>query len=95
MSAANRKRQKNTKPKLSNIQKIRMIEETIEREIRPSLKQDGGNIDLIDVVGNRVIVATRGACAVCKASQLTLKGFVEYKLRELVSPDLVVEEEPS
>jgi len=83
-----------TKPKLSNIQKIRMIEEAIDKEIRPSLKQDGGNIDLIDVIGNRVIVATRGACAVCKASQLTLKGFVEYKLRELVSPDLVVEEEP-
>jgi len=82
-----------TKSKLSNIQKIRMIEETIDKEIRPSLKQDGGNIDLIDVIGNRVIVATRGACAVCKASQLTLKGFVEYKLRELVSPDLVVEEE--
>jgi NifU-like protein len=86
---------KEPKPKLSNIQKIRMIEETIEREIRPSLKQDGGNIDLIDVIGNRVIVATRGACATCQASQLTLKGFVEYKLRELVSPDLVVEEEPS
>jgi NifU-like protein len=81
--------------KLTNIQKIKMIEETIEREIRPSLKQDGGNVDLIDVIGNRVIVATRGACATCKASQFTLKGLVEYKLREFVSPDLVVEEEPS
>ena len=40
------------KPQLSNIQKIRMIEETIEREIRPSLKHDGGDIELIDVVGN-------------------------------------------
>jgi len=81
--------------KLTNIQKIKMIEETIEREIRPSLKQDGGNVDLIDVIGNRVIVATRGACATCKASQFTLKGLVEYKLREFVSPDLVVDEEPS
>ncbi len=79
-------------PRLTNIQKIRMIEETIDREIRPSLKHDGGDIDLIDVVGNRVLVATRGACAVCQASQLTLKGFVESKLRELVSPELVVEE---
>jgi len=79
--------------KLTNIQKIKMIEETIEREIRPSLKQDGGNVDLIDVIGNRVIVATRGSCATCKASQFTLKGLVEYKLREFVSPDLVVEEE--
>lgn len=83
------------KPKLSNIQKIKLIEETIEREIRPSLKHDGGDIDLIDVIGNRVIVATRGACATCKASQVTLKGFVESKLQEFVSPDLVVEEEAS
>ena len=81
------------KPKLTNLQKIRLIEETIEREIRPSLKHDGGDIDLIDVVGNRVIVATRGACSTCKASGITLKNFVEYRLKELVSPDITVEEE--
>jgi NifU-like protein len=80
------------RPKISNIQKIRMIEEAIDREIRPSLKHDGGDIELIDVVGNRVLVATRGACAACQASQQTLKGFVEFKLRDLVSPELVVEE---
>ncbi len=72
-----------------------MIEETLEREIRPSLKHDGGDIELIDVIGNRVIVATRGACATCKASDITLKNFVEHRLKELVSPDLVIEEVPS
>lgn len=80
------------RPKLSNLQKIRMIEETLEREIRPSLKHDGGDIELIDVIGNRVLVATRGTCAVCKASEQTLKNFVEAKFRELVWPELVVEE---
>jgi len=80
------------KPKLSNIQKIRKIEEILEREIRPSLQHDGGDIELVDVIGNRVLVATRGACAVCRASQQTLKNFVEIKLRELVWPELVVEE---
>jgi NifU-like protein len=84
-----------SKQKLTNIQKIRLIEETLEREIRPSLKHDGGDIELIDVIGNRVIVATRGACATCKASDITLKNFVEHRLRELVSPDLVIEEVPS
>jgi len=84
-----------SKQKLTNIQKIRMIEETLAREIRPSLKHDGGDIELIDVIGNRVIVATRGACATCKASDITLKNFVEHRLRELVSPDLVIEEVPS
>ena len=81
-----------TRPKLSNIQKIKMIEETIDREIRPALQQDGGDLELIDVVGNRVLVATRGACASCAASQLTLKQVVEAKLRELVWPELEVEE---
>jgi NifU-like protein len=81
-----------TRPKLSNIQKIKMIDETIEREIRPSLKHDGDDIELIDVIGNQVLVATRGTCASCQASELTLKSFVESKLHELVWPQLVVEE---
>jgi NifU-like protein len=80
------------RPKLTNVQKIRMIEETIEREIRPSLRQDGGDIELIDVVGDRVMVATRGACASCLAAHVTMKDFVEAKLRELVWPDLQVQE---
>ena len=71
---------------------IQVIEETIEREIRPSLKNDGGDIELIDVIGNRVLVATRGACATCKASDITLKHFVEAKLRDFVSPELEIEE---
>ena len=81
-----------TKPRLTNLQKIRMIEETIDREIRPSLRQDGGDVDIIDIIGNRVLVATRGACATCKAADITLKHFVEHRLRELVSPDITVEE---
>ena len=78
--------------RMSNIQKIRLIEETLEREIKPVLKQDGGDIDLVDVEGNRVQVKLRGACSSCSASRLTLEAFVEKKLREFVLPELVVEE---
>jgi NifU-like protein len=80
--------------KLTNIQKIRLIEETLEREIKPELKKDGGDIDLIDVDGDRVFVKLRGACATCSVSQVTLKHYVEAKLHELVTPELVVEEVP-
>ena len=80
------------RPALSNMQKIKKIEETIVNEISPSLKQDGGNIELVDVIGNRVLVKMQGSCATCKASQQTLKNFVEAKLREMVWPELVVEE---
>jgi len=79
-------------PKLTNIQKIRLIEETLEREITPTLKKDGGDIALIDVDGNRVMVKLRGTCASCTKSELTLKHYVESKLRELVAPELDVEE---
>ncbi len=78
--------------KLTNIQKIKMIEETFEREIKPALKKDGGDIELIDVDGNIVFVRLRGMCASCSKSQVTLKQYVETKLRELVSSKLVVEE---
>lgn len=77
---------------LTNIQKIKLIEQTLEREIKPALNQDGGDIELIDVSGNVVQVRLRGTCATCKKSQITLKNYVEAKLRELVTPEIQVEE---
>jgi NifU-like protein len=47
--------------KLSNIQKMKIIEEVIDREI-PAVKKDGGDIELIDIDGDRVVIAFR-ACA--------------------------------
>jgi len=44
------------------------------------------------VDGDKVYVRLLGTCASCKISQVTLKDYVENKLRELVAPDLVVEE---
>jgi len=78
------------KQKLTNIQKMKLIEETIEREIRPALRTDGGDIDLIDIEGNKVIVTLRGTCSSCPSSNFTLKGLVEGKLREFVSNDIEV-----
>jgi len=59
---------------LTNIQKIKMIEDVLEREIRPTLRKDGGDIELIDVDGDFVTVSLRGACVSCPKSQTTLKG---------------------
>jgi len=78
--------------KLTNLQKIKLIEETMDREIRPSLKQDGGDIDLVDVEGDKVYVGFRGTCSSCPSSEFTLKGYVQEKLREFVSPEIEVEE---
>jgi len=79
-------------PHMTNIEKIRQIETILEREIKPSLRKDGGDIDLVDFSDNRVMVRLYGTCSSCSASQNTLKNYVEAKLRELVSPELFVEE---
>ncbi len=82
------------KPKrMTSLQKIKKIEEVLEREIRPGLRKDGGDIELVDVDGDFVIVALRGACKSCHKSQTTIKEYVEKKLRELVLESLIVEEE--
>jgi len=62
------------------------------REIKPALNQDGGDIELIDVDGDRVLVKLTGRCAACAMSQVTLKDYVQSKLQELVDRELVVEE---
>ncbi|MCB2225327.1 MAG: Fe-S cluster assembly protein NifU [Desulfarculaceae bacterium] len=80
------------KKPLSNIQKMKLIEQTLEREVRPALKADGGDIELIDIDGDNVMVSLRGRCSSCAASAATLGQFVQSKLREFVSDDLKVQE---
>lgn len=59
-------------------------------DIRPSLQNDGGDIEFISLVGDVVNVRLVGACAGCPMSQMTLKQGVERYLRESVSPTLTV-----
>ena len=79
--------------KLTNIQKMQLIQQTINEQIRPALRAHGGNIELIDIEGNKVIVAFRGMCAQCKLAEFTMRDVVEAKLKEYVSEELFVEED--
>ncbi len=79
--------------RLTNIRKIQLIQQTINEHIRPALRAHGGDIELVDVEGNKVIVAFRGMCAQCRMAEFTMKDVVQSKLREFVSQDLLVEED--
>jgi len=79
--------------RMTNIQRIQLIQQTINEQIRPALRAHGGNIELIDVEGNKVTVAFRGMCAQCRLTEFTMKDVVEAKLREFVSEELFVEED--
>lgn len=77
--------------RMTTLQKIKKIEAVLEREIKPVLRKDGGDIELVDVDGDFVLVSLRGACTSCAKSQTTLKEYVEKKLREQVLESLIVE----
>ena len=80
-----------TRP-MSNIQRMQNVMRVLDEDIRPRLAQDGGDIELVDMEGTKVVVAMRGACSSCRASQLTIKDLVEKTLREQVDPAINVVE---
>ena len=77
---------------LTNVQRMQKVMAVLEESVRPRLKQDGGDIELVDIDGKTVSVALRGMCTSCPSSRLTIEGLVEKALREQVEPDLVVKE---
>lgn len=77
---------------LSNVQRMQLVMHTLDEMVRPRLKQDGGDVELIDIDGLVVTVALRGMCLACPSSKLTLEGLVQETLRDHVDPDIIVRE---
>ena len=93
LGAREAKRQPAARPrKLTNIQRIQMVQKVIDEEIRPSLQADGGDLELVDVDGTTVYVSLRGQCTNCPSAQVTLKDVVEARLQEVVDPEIQVVE---
>jgi Fe-S cluster biogenesis protein NfuA len=57
------------------------VQKVIDK-IRPALKADGGDVELIDVVDGVVTVKLQGACAGCPMSQMTLKKGIERLVKQ-------------
>ncbi|MDY7012656.1 MAG: Fe-S cluster assembly protein NifU [Cyanobacteriota bacterium] len=76
---------------LTNLQKIALIQQVLEEEIRPVLIEDGGDVELFDIDGDIVKVSLKGACNGCASSSATLKIAIEATLKDRVLPTLVVE----
>ena len=63
-----------------------MLKEKVEKlldEIRPTLKADGGGVELVDVTEDGVVkVKLTGACGHCPMSTYTLKMGIEQRLKD-------------
>jgi len=56
--------------------------EAVLDKVRPSLKADGGNVELVDVKGGIVKLKLTGHCAGCPMSTMTLKNGIERILKQ-------------
>ena len=54
-------------------------------QIRPNLRADGGDVELVDVKDGIVSLRLKGACAGCPMSTMTLKNGIERALKAEIS----------
>ena len=52
-------------------------------DIRPNLQRDGGDCQLIEIDGNKIMVKLTGACVFCKLSSATLEGIQARLIEKL------------
>ncbi len=75
---------------LTKTQMIIKINNIIEKYISNELRKDGGDIELIDVEGDKIYVKLTGKCKSCNRSIITLKHFVEATLKEHINENIEI-----
>lgn len=62
---------------------VKNIKEALNREIRPVVALDGGDVVFSRLEGGILYLQMKGACAGCPSSSATLKEGIEVRLKEL------------
>jgi Fe-S cluster biogenesis protein NfuA len=66
-------------------EEVRLNVERALEEIRPFLRNDGGDISLISIEDDRLVkVQLEGACVGCSVNTMTLKSGVEMTIKRYV-----------
>lgn len=79
-------------PEMTHSEKLTRLEDVLEHDLRPAIRADGGDIKVVGLEDNRLRVSLHGHCEGCFSALSTLKLGVEKHLREVVWPELEVEE---
>jgi len=58
--------------------------EAVVERVRPAIRADGGDIEVIGVVGSDLFVRLHGSCIGCPSSEKTLKEGLEARLRSAI-----------
>ncbi len=71
-------------------QKLSLIEEILNQDIRPYISLDAGGVEVINLVDNQVIISYSGACTSCYSSTGATLSYIQQTLRAKLSPALDV-----
>ncbi len=66
----------------SSAGELRRRIEAVLDDVRPALRSDGGDIELVEVVGNSAKVHLTGACSGCPSAAFTLRYGIEKRLKD-------------
>ncbi|MBN1394200.1 MAG: iron-sulfur cluster assembly scaffold protein [Pirellulales bacterium] len=72
------------RPPLFSYQFGKKIEQAVEERVRPMLRRDGGDIEIVDIKGTLVYCRLIGTCRGCEHAAQTLRMLVEQSLKENV-----------
>jgi NifU-like protein len=79
---------------LSLMQRHKIVEEVLDREVRSALFLDGGNIEVADMKLDgeitEVYVKFKGACRDCPAAEFGTLNFIQSTLRENIADAIIV-----
>ncbi|KXN72288.1 HIRA-interacting protein 5 [Conidiobolus coronatus NRRL 28638] len=73
---------------------VQMIKELLETRIRPSIQDDGGDIEYMGFEDGIVKLKLKGACRTCSSSVVTLKNGIENMLMHYIPEVASVEQVP-
>lgn len=71
--------------------KLALIEEVLDRDIRPYIALDAGGVEVINLIDNKeVIITYSGSCTSCYSSIGTTLSYIQQVLRAKIFPEIVV-----
>ncbi len=69
---------------ISTYQFGKKIEKAVDQYVRPMLRKDGGDVEIVDIKGTLVYCRLVGACQGCAHADQTLRILVEQTLKEMI-----------
>lgn len=71
-------------------EELRPIVTSMLDKARIWIKQDGGDVSLLDIKNGKVFVQLQGACVGCGSSGTTIKFGIEKEMKTFIHPEITV-----